>query len=81
MLNNANHTKCRHCTTVINILISDQLEMERRSLDAKSGEDASILVDAVIELGDLIMELEDQNCSHDPIPESETIRLIAEMTA
>jgi len=73
-----NHTKCRHCTTVINILIADNLKLEARSMSA-SREDASIMVDQMIEIGDLIMELEDQTCDHDPIPESETARLLAEI--
>ena len=46
-----------------------------------SREDASIMVDQMIEIGDLIMELEDQACDHDPIPESETTRLVAEIAA
>lgn len=77
MLNNTN-TKCHHCTTAINILISDNLKLEERSMSA-SREDASIYVDQMIEIGDLIMELEDQACDHDPIPESETVRLLAEI--
>jgi hypothetical protein len=74
------NNKCHHCTTVRAILVADQLETERRSIDA-SNEDAAILLDEVINLGDLIADLDDRVCDHGPIPASETAALLAEIAA
>jgi len=65
-------TPCAGCLANIAILEADQLECERRSFATKDPADRSLYVDQMIEIGDLIMQIEDNaadcaNHAHLPV--------------
>lgn len=64
-----NKTPCTSCAANRAMLVSDQLEFERRSIDTTSHEDAALYLDRVIEIGELIAELDDfDDCTgHDGV--------------